>query len=192
MLKKAGLPVKIFTNHRNLQYFMSPKQLSHHQTRSNEFFLYFNFVIQYQPSKLGAKLDALTKRSGDFPKKEYGCLQQIVQTVLKSYNLNSAMKKGLVAAPLVIKGEENLDDLILEQLIDRGYEQDLLPNRVLQLLADGANYFKDLTIEDYVNVDSRLYYQDRLYIPNQHVLQLRLCCLHYDSFHADHLGIGNT
>ena len=41
------------------------------------------------------------------------------------------MKKDLIVALLVIKGEENLDDLTLEQLIDRGYEQDSLPNRVL-------------------------------------------------------------
>ena len=40
------------------------------------------------------------------------------------------MKKDLVAAPLVIEEEENLDDQSPEQLIDRGYEQDLLPIRV--------------------------------------------------------------
>ena len=73
-------------------------------------------------------------------------------------NLDSAVKKDLVAAPLIIEGEENLDDLTLEQLIDRDYEQDLLPNRVLQLLANRANYSKNRTIADCVNVDSRLNY----------------------------------
>ena len=68
------------------------------------------------------------------------------------------MKKDLVAAPLVIEKEENLDDLTLEQLIDRGYKQDPLPNRVLQLLANGANYSKDLTIADCTNVNGRLHY----------------------------------
>ena len=116
----------------------------------------------------------------------------MVQTVLKFHNLDSAVKKDLVAAPLVIEGEENLDDLILEQLINRSYEQDLLPNRVLQLLANGANYFKNLTIADCANVDGRLHYWDHLYIPNYHVLQLRFCYLYYDSPHAGHLGIGNT
>ena len=41
------------------------------------------------------------------------------------------MKKDLVAAPLVIEEEENLDDLTLEQLIDRDYKQNPLLNRVL-------------------------------------------------------------
>ena len=52
----------------------------------------------------------------------------MVQTVLKPHNLDSTMKKNLFAALLVIEGEKNLDDLTLEQLIDRGYEQDSLPN----------------------------------------------------------------
>ena len=116
----------------------------------------------------------------------------MVQTILKPYNLDSAVKKDLVAAPLVIEREENLDDLTLEQLIDPGDEQDPLPNRVLQLLANRANYSKDFTIANCANIDGRLHYQDRLYVPDYYVLQLRLCCLHYNSPHAGHLGIGNT
>ena len=151
----------------------------------------FNFVIQYQLGKLGAKPDTLTMRLGDIPYKGDGCLQQMVQIVLKPHNLNSAMKKDLVAAPLIMKGKENLDDLTLEQLIDHGYKQDLLPNRVLWLLANRDNYSKDLIIVDSVNVDGKLHYRDRLYVPDYHVLQLCLCCLHYDSPYADHLDIGN-
>ena len=85
-------------------------------------------------------------------------MQQIVRTVLKSHNLDYVMKKDLVATPLVIEEEENLDNLTLEQHIDRIYKQDPLPNRVLQLLADGTNYSKDFTIADCVNVDGRLNY----------------------------------
>ena len=116
----------------------------------------------------------------------------MVHTVLKPHNLDSAVKKDFVTAPLVIEGEENLDDLTLKQPIERGYEHDPLPNRVLQLLANGVNYSKNFTIADCANVDNRLYYQDRLYVPNYHVLQLCLCHLYYDSPHAGHLGIGNT
>ena len=85
-------------------------------------------------------------------------MQQIVQTILKSHNLDFAVKKDLVATLLVMEGEENLDDLTIKQVIDRGYEQNTLPKRVLQLLAYKATYFKDCTIENYVNIDGRLYY----------------------------------
>ena len=76
--------------------------------------MHFNFIIQYQPSKLGAKPDALTRKLGDLPKKRDDCLHQIVQTVLKPYNLDSAKKKDLVAALLVIERKENQDDLTLQ------------------------------------------------------------------------------
>ena len=85
-------------------------------------FLRFNFVIQYQPSKLGAKPNALTRRSRDLFRKGDGCLQQMVQTVLNLHNLDSVIEKELIAALLFIEEEENLDDLILEQLIDCSYE----------------------------------------------------------------------
>ena len=52
----------------------------------------------------------------------------MVQIVLIAHNLDSSVKKDLVTATLVIEGEENLDNLTLEQLIDRGYEQDPLLN----------------------------------------------------------------
>ena len=116
----------------------------------------------------------------------------MVQTVLKPHNLDSAVIKDLVATLFVIEKEENLDNLTLEQLIDHDYEQDFLPNWVLQLLANGANYSKDLTIADCINIDNRLYYWDCLYIPHYHVLQLRLCYLHYDFSHVGYLGIGNN
>ena len=116
----------------------------------------------------------------------------MIQTVLKPHNLDFAMKTDFVAAPLVIKKEENLDNLTLEQLIDYGYEQDFLPNQVLQLLRNRANYSKDLIIVDCVNINSRLYYWNRLYVPDYHVLQLRLYYLYHDFPHADYLSIGNT
>ena len=113
-------------------------------------------------------------------------------TVLKPHNLDLAVQKDLVAAPLHIEEPENEENLSLEELIDRGYQEDPLPNRVLQLLADGTNYSKDLTIADCAVVNGRLHYRDRLYVPDYHALRLHLCRLHHDSPHAGHLGIGNT
>ena len=105
-----------------MQYFISTKQLSCLQICWSEFLLRFNFIIQYQPGKLGAKPNALTRRLENLYKEEDGRLQQMVQTVLKLHNLDSTIKKDLFAAPLVIEGEEYLNDLILEQLIDCGYK----------------------------------------------------------------------
>ena len=80
----------------------------------------------------------------------------------------------------------------LDQLLDRGYKKDPIPRRVLELLARGANYLKDLTIADCSVVNGRLHYQGLLYVPDYHALYLCLCKLHHDTPIAGHLGIRNT
>ena len=247
MLERAGLPIRILTNHQNLQYFMTTKQLSCRQARWSEYLSRFNFIIRFWPGKLSAKPDALTRRSGDLSKEEDERIKQMQQTVLKAHNLNPAIKLNLdpvtvatlstpsttfalnldstsnpnstfnisvdtidpidkstkpTTEPATVPTkatkptntilEEEETAMSLDQLLDRGYERDLIPNRVLDLLARGANYLKDLTIADCFVINRRLHYRGLLYVLDYHVLQLRLCKLHHDTPVAGHLGIGNT
>lgn len=101
------------------------------------------------------------------------------------------MKKNFVTAPIIIKREENLNNQILEQFINRNYEQDYLPNQILHLLANKGNYSKNFIIKNYVHVDGRLYYQNHFYVPNYHILQPYFHYLHYNSPYVGHLGIAN-
>ena len=219
MLKGAGLPIKILTDHRNLQYFMTTKQLSRRQARWSEYFSRFNFVIQFRPGKLGGKPDLLTRRSGDLSKAEDERIKQMMQTVLKKHNLEPAIKSNgldpaftmpptLATLNLNSTTTKNLsadtiepteptkpteeETISLHQLLDQGYEVDPIPNRVLGLLAQSANHSKDLIIADCSNVNGRLHYRGLLYIPEYHALQMHLCKLHHDTPIAEHLGTGNT
>ena len=223
MLKRAGLPIKILTDHRNLQYFMTTKQLSRRQAHWSEYLSRFNFVIQFCPGKLGAKPDALTKRSRDLPKTEDERIKQIMQIVLKKHNLDLAIKSledllsdshfptlptpstlstlNLDSTTLNISANtdepievilEDEEAMTLDQLLNRGYEEDPIPNRVLELLAQAANYSRNLTIADCSNINGRLHYRRLLYVPDYHALQMHLCKLHHDIPIAGHLGIGNT
>ena len=236
MLERAGLPIKILTDHRNLQYFMTTKQLSRRQARWSEYLSRFNFVIQFYPGKLSAKPDALTRRSGDLPKAGDERIKQMMQTVLKKHNLDPAIRslssENLLSdSHLDSQSDSHLDshlDLVLptpptlnldsttlnisantdksteaileeeekaislDQLLDRGYEVNPIPNKVLGLLAQGANHSKDLTIADCTIVNGRFHYRGLLYVPNYHAMQLRLCKLYHDTPIAGHSGIGNT
>lgn len=113
----------------------------------------------------------------------------MIQTILKSHKLDPEVQKDLVAAPLYMEKMENPS---LEELINCRYQEDLLPNRVLQFLANGANYSKDLTIANCAVINGRLHYRDNLYVPDYHDLCLHLCCLHHDSPHTGYLRIGKT
>ena len=108
-----------------------------------------------------------------------------------------AIEPTVAAAPTV-KSTEPTKALIeeeamsLDQLLDRDYKKDPILSRVLELLARGANYSKDLTIADCSVVNGRLHYRGLFYVPDYHALQMHLCRTHHDTPVAGHLGVGNT
>jgi hypothetical protein len=60
----------VLSDHKNLQYFCTTKQLSHRQARWSEYLSRFNFKITYRPGSQGQKPDALTRRAQDQPAQE--------------------------------------------------------------------------------------------------------------------------
>ena len=66
-LKSTGLPVKVLTDYKRLEYFMTTKKLTPRQVRWAEFLLEFNFVISYQSGKKNNKADALTRKPNKRP-----------------------------------------------------------------------------------------------------------------------------
>ena len=66
-LQGAAYPVKVITDHKNLEYFTTTKQLSRRQARWAEYLSRFDFKITYRPGKLGGKPDALTNRATPHP-----------------------------------------------------------------------------------------------------------------------------
>ena len=95
-LASVSEPVKVLTDHKNLEHFMTTKQLNHWQTRWAKFLSEFNFKISYRPGKEGEKPDVLTKHSQNMPKgfNDY-CQQQQFQTLLTAEHLDDNMKKAL-------------------------------------------------------------------------------------------------
>jgi hypothetical protein len=86
-LEGTPSPIRVITDHRNLEYFMTTKLLNRRQARWSEFLSRFNFKIVYRPGKQGAKPDSLTRRSEDLPKEGDERLQHQSQVVLKKENL---------------------------------------------------------------------------------------------------------
>jgi len=51
-LEGSAFPISVITDHKNLEYFTTTKQLSRRQARWNEFMSRFQFKITYRPGKL--------------------------------------------------------------------------------------------------------------------------------------------
>ena len=61
-------PFEIITDHKNLQTFITTKQLNQRQVRWAEFLSQFNFVITYRPGSKATLPDALSRLPGMRPK----------------------------------------------------------------------------------------------------------------------------
>ena len=66
-LEGTSLLVKILTNHKSLEYFISTKKLTPRQVKWAEFLSEFNFVISYQSGKKNDKADAFTRKPNKQP-----------------------------------------------------------------------------------------------------------------------------
>jgi len=105
-LKDFIYSVKMITNHKNLEYFMSTKQLSRHQARWSEFLSRFNYCIAYHFNKIDDKLNALTCCLEDFFKKKntFNSQHQYQhQTILKTHVLDFNIVENLILDVFNIK-----------------------------------------------------------------------------------------
>lgn len=57
----------ILTDHKNLRYFYSEKQLTKRQVRWSEYLARFNFTLEWKPGKSLGRPDALSRRGQDLP-----------------------------------------------------------------------------------------------------------------------------
>ena len=64
------MPVKVLTDHKGLEYFMTTKKLTPRQARWAEFLSKFNFKFTYQTGKKNDKVDALTRKLNERPASE--------------------------------------------------------------------------------------------------------------------------
>ena len=116
-LASAADQVKVYTNHRNLEYFMITKQLNWQQACWAEFLSEFNFKIMYKSDKQRGKPDMLMQRSQDIPKKmENLRWQHQFQTLQQDNQLDENIKKALAVMFCAGNAREKVN--INEDIID--------------------------------------------------------------------------
>ena len=203
-LESTPHPIRVLSDHKNLEYFMSTKLLSYRQARWSEFFSRFNFKIVYRLGKAGAKPDALTRMSGDLPKegdKYDECTKFQYQAVLKLQNLTEVPDTTLTLVCGQIdeeeeapQAEEEADNVkTITELFNKAYIQDPIPNDVLEQLRRGQTRSKQISLaECQVDENGHLLYCKRVYVPNHMPLKLQLIRDFYETQAAGHPGQSKT
>jgi len=62
-LEGATHPVEIWTDHKNLEYFMTAKKLNRRQARWSLHLARFDFLLHHRPERTMGKLDALSRKA---------------------------------------------------------------------------------------------------------------------------------
>ena len=183
--------IRVLSDYKNLEYFISTKLLSRRQARWSKFLSRFNFKIVYRLGKASAKPDALTRRSGDLPKEgdkhdERTRFQH--QVVLKLQNLTDLSDAALTLACGWINeveeevnwavkeeeaGEEASNVKTIRELFNEAYIQDPILNDVLGQLCTGQIHSKHILLAEYqVDDNGHLLYYKHVYVPNHILLKL--------------------
>ena len=88
--------VLVLSDHKNLEYFATTKQLTRRQVRWSEYLSGFNYLIRYRAGRLGTKPDALTRREDIYPRGEN------VYALANPHNFHSMFKPGQLLRAVVL------------------------------------------------------------------------------------------
>lgn len=182
-LEGTPLPVKVITDHRNLEYFTTMKLLNQHQAHWSEFLSRFNFKIIYQPGKQGAKPDALTRRSEDLPKEGDEHLLHQSQRVLKRENLDQTPKPLQLNTTTTKEQPKHVyfadeaqpepPKMIQDQFMQAMSEDNDLQS-ILEALDQNQPYHPKIILADCKRNSHYLLYWNHLYVPDNYKLKTEL------------------
>ena len=170
---------EIWTDHKNLEYFMSAKKLNRRQARWSLFLSRFNFILKHRPGKQSMKPDALSRRP-DYGKGESD--NQDITLLKPSFFRIQALRQGHI----ILTGIE--DDLLrrirnakdLDESVAKAAEQlKKTPTRRM----DG---------EEWAEEQGLLLFNGKVYVPKDQNLRRELVAAHHDSPVAGHPGRWKT
>lgn len=168
-------PTLVLTDHKNLEYFSTTRDLSRRQVRWAEFLGDFNYTILYRPGKNNGAADALSRK--DRPSEGGNSRGKIKMTLLDpKLFLNSITSATL-------EPEQNK----LLQKIIQALPQDTYFGSIIK------NIHQDPTSEPKFSLNKQiLFYQGLICIPNLDDIKRTILEECHDSLSAGHFGIAKT
>jgi len=171
-LEGSSHTIDVVTDHKNLEYFSTTKMLTRRQARWSEYLSAFNMLIRFRPGKLGAKPDALTRRSDVYPKrgdKDYALINpQNCRPIFTNEQLASSIRatylEDTVLRAASLMDYESLRNDILRSLPEDPTVQNIL--RILRSPPASTSQDTDSTSHRWSLTDSGLLLHDkRIYVP---------------------------
>lgn len=190
-LQGGKFPVLIYTDHKNLEYFMTTKTLNRRQARWAEKLSEYDFTIVYRKGTSNAKADALSRRSEYRPEGGGSTDSQPVTRLFRDGQLDLDSLKTRDCQPM-------LSCASLSQIKKIQFDSNLLA-KIREAVRNDERYRNTLTSVGTKNqndsvevVEGLLYYKGRLWVPEDNELRLIIAEVEHDSKVAGHFGIDKT
>ena len=191
--KATDLSMKIFTDHKSLEYFMTTKKLIKRQIKWFEFLSQYNFVIMYQSDAQNVKTNALIKRFNDQSFEEIkDRLEHQIKTLLftnrlKALSIDSENDK-----------KENSEELTFVEKVSRANKDDEICFKIRRRLKTSKLSTTSIENEDLSNhanciiKNELLYKKERLWMLNFDHFRLNVIRQVHDQILVKHFDYVRT
>ena len=173
-LEGARSKFEVWTDHKNLEYFMSNQKLNHRQVRWALYLSRFDFVLKHiSGSKMG-KVDGLSRR----PDWEIGVEKDNEEQMLVKKEWLDA--KRIRVAEMIIEGVD---------LLDKVRKCEVRDNEVIKAVEEmkqvGVKMLRD---EEWRQEDSLMLKERKVYVSKDDKLRVEVTRLHHDTSVEGHGG----
>ncbi|KAH0602269.1 uncharacterized protein H6S33_009843, partial [Morchella sextelata] len=186
-LEGPSRTVLVYTDHKNLEYFSTTKVLNRRQARWAESLAEFDFKIIYRPGTKNGKVDALSRRPEYRPEGGGTLGKQPIDRFFKPGQL--AEEEFVVSAvSLASKGVIDWSKNFLDH-VRQAASGDPTWVGLKERIEQGEKLGE---MKDIAEKDGLLFYKNRLYIPADDRIKIRIAQAEHDSKVAGHFGQDKT
>ena len=173
--------VMVYTDHRNLQYFMTKNLVNERQRRWALELCDFNFLINYRPGSQMGKADALSRQSAYMNDKDDKIkeIQLLDSKFIGDFSLKPNNREILICALSVIPRQQ-----LLKVIAKHTYTSDLWSSIIFN--------YDSVLHRDYDVRSGLIYYKDKIFVPDVNECKLMIVQLAHDDPISGHLGINRT
>ena len=173
-LEGATIKFEIWTDHKNLEYFMKAQKLNRRQARWALYLLRFNFMLKHVPGSKMGKADSLSRR-----------LDWQVG-VEKDNEDQKLVKQEWLEVRKTETVEIIVDEVdVLEEVRKSKVRDDEMVKVVEEIKKAGVKMLRD---EEWREADGIMYKEGKVYMPKDNKLRTEIIRLHHDTSVGEHGG----
>jgi len=173
-LEGATIKFKIWTDHKNLEYFMKAQKLNRRQARWALYLSRFNFTLKHVPGSKMGKADSLSRR----PDWQVGVKKDNEDQKLVKPEWLEVRKMEMVE--IIVDGVDLLEEVRKSKVRD-----DEVVKVVEEMKKTEVKMLRD---EEWREADGIMYKEGKVYVPKDNKLRAEIIRLHYDTPVGGHGG----